>query len=186
MYRAISVRLVFSVMQKTWPMFCEYNTLKQVLRDGWTINVFYENDVPYVWRSNLRIDEGRFWQVVESVFAGIDEPNGVLLFHDGHAGWKRGRVLNVKNGVAVPTVNDALHLLRRGAFYSRRQWNYGEDSDNYNMVLAMNKAFVSFTHHGELICFSEDAQWLSQVKHRFNAFRLVCHIEPNDKDNEHE
>ena len=83
----------------------------------------------------------------------------------------------VKNGVLLQSLHEALDFMRRFAFYSRKQWNYGEESDNYNLILARSKVFVSFTHHGEMLCFAEDVEWLKRIARRFHAYGLSCKIE---------
>ena len=173
---AMSDRRVFAVLCKTWPMFNRYASLRHVFLAGWTTNVFYDNDIPYIWRSNCRIAEERLWRVLEVVFADLYEHDEVYMFHDRHAGWKsvEGEIGN--NGVALHGIHEALEFMKRFSFYSRKQWNYGEKNDNYNMVLEQTRAFVSFTHHGEVICFAEDVQWLKLVAHRFKTSRLVCNI----------
>lgn len=173
----ISDRKIFSVLCKTWPMFNQYASIRHVFRDGWMNNVFYDNDIPYIWRSNRRITEERLWRVLEVVFADLNEHAEVYLFHERHAGWKIVDGNTSNNGVALYGIREALKFMQRFSFYSRKQWNYGKMNDNYNMVLEQTKAFVSFTHHGELICFAEDVQWLKLVARRFKVLRLVYNVE---------
>ena len=179
MYMAVPDKRIFNTLCSTWHMFDKYTSLRQVCCNGWINNNFYDENIPYIWRDNYRIEMKRFWHVLEVVFAEFRDRDVVYLFHDKHRGWKRTAMKTLKNGVVLPSISEALHFIRRFSFYSKKHWNYGEASDNYNMLLSGNKIFVSFTHHGELLVFSEDVQLLMRIKWLFNKFRLVCNYEGN-------
>ncbi len=176
MYRALSEDRVFEAIRSLWPVFDTFMSFDQLLDNGWITNELFNNNIPYVWRSNRRIREERFWNMFEKAFANIDEIDGFILFHEKHAGWKR-RMKSIQNGVFFQQLVDASDFMKDLAFYSRRQWQYGEINDNYNLLLIHSKIFVSFTHEGEFLCFSKDKSLLITIARSFHSEHLVCKFE---------
>ncbi len=174
MHASLSGRRVFNALCGIWPDFKKFLSFDRLLSNGWVNNVFFDKDFPHVWRGNGRIDETIFWDVLCNVFAGLEEPEGYILFHEKHAGWKR--LKNIRNGVFFRQLADVSAFMRKFAFYSRRQWRYGASNDNYNLIFLHNKVFVSFTHQGELFCFSDDKAKLISIARRFRAYHLRCKI----------
>jgi hypothetical protein len=60
MYRALSEDRVFEAIRSLWPVFDTFMSFDQLLDNGWITNELFNNNIPYVWRSNRRIREERF------------------------------------------------------------------------------------------------------------------------------
>ena len=56
--------------------------------NGWFCNLFYEKNVPYVWRSNERCAKDRLLKGLRSVLRRANVPFPVLVFHENHGGWR--------------------------------------------------------------------------------------------------
>ena len=56
--------------------------------NGWFCNLFYEKNVPYVWRSNERCTKARLLNGLRSVLRRMNVPFPVLVFHENHGGWR--------------------------------------------------------------------------------------------------
>ena len=177
MYMVLSESQVFNTLRRTWPVFDDFKSFNQLLCEGWVNNAFFNKNIPYIWRSNKRISEERFWNVFAKIFSSIDEPDGFILFHEKHAGWKKKRGRRIRNGVSLYRLLDVSIFMRGFAFYSRRQWQYGEMNDNYNLLLTHSRSFISFTHEGEFLCFSTDKSKLMEIARSFHSFHLVCEFE---------
>lgn len=171
MYSALSDSRVFDILRAGWPIFSGFVSFDQLLRNGWVNNVFFSKNIPYVWRSNMRIGEKRFWNVFVKGFANMKEPDGFVMFHERHAGWRKKRGLN---GITLQQLSEVPCFMNRYAVYSRRHWRYGEQNDNYNLLLVHNRIFVSFTHEGELLCFSNVKNKLAIIARCFHSCHLSC------------
>ena len=101
MYMVLSESQVFNTLLRAWPMFEDFKSFNQLLCEGWVNNVFFNKNIPYIGRSNKRISEERFWNVFVKIFSRIDEPDGFILFHEKHAGWKKKRGRRIRNGVSL-------------------------------------------------------------------------------------
>lgn len=178
MYSVLSDSRVFDILLTEWPIFAGFVSFDQLLRNGWVNNVFFSKNIPYVWRSNMRIGENRFWEIFVNVFSDEDESDGFVLFHEKHAGWKKnGAVEKYLNGICLQGLSDVSVFMRKFAFYSRRHWRYGARNDNYNLLFIHSKIFVSFTHEGEFLCFSNDKIKLTAIVRFFRALHLSCKFE---------
>ena len=173
-YSAVSDRCILRWLAGCWPMFGKCVSLSRLMRNGWLANLFFDSSMPYIWRSNRKIGEKRFWEVFLAVFSSLNEPQGLILFHECHGGWKRcGRV---RNGILAVNLSVIVGFMQKNAFYSRRDWEYGMISDNYNMLLPKNRIMVTFTHEGEMLCFSQNVAELKRIAATFRRQRIQCNI----------
>ncbi len=173
-YSAVSDRCILRWLAGCWPMFGKCPSLSRLMRNGWLANLFFDSAMPYAWRSNRRIGEGRFWEVFRAVFSSLNEPRGLILFHECHGGWKR--CAKVRNGIFAANLSVIVGFMQKNAFYSRRDWEYVMSSDNYNMLLPENRIMVTFTHEGEMLCFSQNVVELKRIAATFRSHRIQCNI----------
>ncbi len=173
-YSAVSDRCILRRLAGCWPMFGKCVSLSRLMRNGWLANLFFDSSMPYIWRSNRKIGEKRFWEVFLAVFSSLNEPQGLILFHECHGGWKR--CAKVRNGILAANLSVIVGFMQKNAFYSRRDWEYEMSSDNYNMLLPENRIMVTFTHEGEMLCFSQNVVVLKRIAATFRRHRIQCNI----------
>jgi len=161
---------VARMLNACWPEFGV--SLSRPSQYGWLANVFFEMDVPHIWRSNTRIPESRFWHVF-AIAASKASVNGrIIVFHDGHAGWRGDGRGEVSRFLALDGVDVAVDFMKKRAYYSRSQWEYGRKSDNYYLFFPDEKMLAAFTHHGEFYCFSRNKDMLLAMGKTFFRNRL--------------
>ena len=171
MMRKLSEEEASGLIAESCPLFCGINSFDELRQNGWIVNHFFARGIPYVWRDNRRISEGRFWCAFMEVFARVGENSGLILFCDGRSWWKK----NGKEPRLFDCLHDVVYFMNRYAFYDCRQWEFGRKTDNYNLVFLNKDVFVSFTHEGEMLCFSSRLEFLRSIEHSWKSRRLSCH-----------
>ena len=171
MMRKLSEEEASGLIVESCPLFRGINSFDELRQEGWIINNFFTRGIPYIWRDNRRISEDRFWCTFMEVFAMVGETSGLILFCDGRSWWKK----NGKEPRLFDCLYDVVDFMNKYAFYDRRHWVCGRKNDNYNLVFLNKDVFVSFTHEGELLCFSRRLGLLRSIKHLWRSRRLSCH-----------
>ena len=171
MTRKLSEKDAFDVVAESCSLFCGINSFDELRQNGWIVNNFFLKGIPYIWRDNRRISEDRFWRSFMEVFSMVSENSGLILFCDGRSWWRK----NGKEPRRFDCLYDAVDFMNKYAYYGRRQWVYGRKNDNYNLVFLNKDIFVSFTHDGEMLCFSRKLGFLRSIEHLWKTRRLSCH-----------
>ena len=171
MTRKLSEKDAFDVVAESCSLFCGINSFDELRQNGWIVNNFFLKGIPYIWRDNRRISEDRFWRSFMEVFSMVSENSGLILFCDGRSWWRK----DGKEPRRFDCLYDAVDFMNKYAYYGRRQWVYGRKNDNYNLVFLNKDIFVSFTHDGEMLCFSRKLGFLRSIEHLWKTRRLSCH-----------
>ena len=120
---------------------------------GWLPNFFFDHEVTFLRRSNLRCDKRHFWKAFLCALSACGFFSRPIVFHENFGGWAgamRGRSRFVKCG----SLSEAVAFLRDYSYYNRRAWQSGSRSDNYEILDQENAILAVFTHHGEVYLFS--------------------------------
>ena len=138
--------------------------------NGWFFNLFYEENVPYVWRSNERCAKARLLKGLRSVLRRARVPFPVLVFHENHGGWRA--LCNPARFLEPESLDELMILL------DRYVWNVGKEissfrqSDNYNMLFGDNGPYMVFSHENELLLFSRGLALLESYSSLFRVVKL--------------
>lgn len=120
---------------------------------GWLPNFFFDHDVSFLRRSNVRCDKRHFWDAFLCALSACGFFSTPMVFHENFGGWAgtmRGRSRFVK----CESLTEAISFLRDYSYYNRRAWQIGRRNDNYDILDQENNILAVLTHHGEMYLFS--------------------------------
>ena len=143
---------------------------------GWLPNFFFDHDVPFLRRSNLRCDKRRFWNAFLCALSACGFFSRPTVFHENFGGWA-GAMRGRSRFVECESLPEAVSFLRDYSYYNRRAWQSGNRSDNYEILDRVNNILAVFTHHGEVYFFGPRLADLTVIRRSLRKVGLWSVIE---------
>ena len=153
--------------------------LSELMNCGWIPNFFFDHDVSFLRRSNVRCDKRNFWDSILCALSTCGFFSNPMIFHEKIGGWvgtMRGRSRFVK----CESLAEAISFLREYSYYNSRAWQIGRRSDNYDILDQENNILVVFTHHGEMYLFSPCRADLTIIRRNLRKAGLWSVIEESE------
>ncbi len=162
---------------RIWMERNRYLTNIAEIKDRWFCNIFFKNDIPYLWCSNERRLRACFFKQLRVVFARLRVSFPAMLFHENLGGWRRKNTAPNSRCLLLESQEDLFFLLER------HMWNIGKEacrfraSDNYNVLFCDCDLCLVFSHENELYLFSQDREFLTRCRQLFRSARINMHME---------